>query len=76
MNKYRIVHYCDGVQLAIEELVRDEWKYVPIFRPREKNMVDVRDMTFSNVEDARRAVDRLKARDARLAQQESDRVIE
>lgn len=63
MNKYRIVRYCDDVQYAIEELVKGDWQYLAVYRPREPNMLDVRDMTFDTVDEARRAVERRIAKD-------------
>lgn len=76
MSKYRIVHYCDAILFGVEEFVNNVWQYAHVMRPREPKMMDHRDMTFEKLEDARKAVERLKDRDARLAKKEADRIIE
>lgn len=63
MSQYRIVRYCDDLQYAIEELNKGEWVYVSVYRPREPNMLDVRDMTFESVDQAKRAVERRRAKE-------------
>lgn len=76
MSQFRIVRYCDDVLYAVQHLVKDDWQYIPVYRPRDEKLTDVRDMTFETLDEARRAAERLKAKEQARIDSDNARVIE